>query len=206
MNYLEIILLIVSIKMSYGDSGTATFYNNQNNACQFNPSLYGDYLKVAISGNAWQNSIACGTCLNIQGTGNGIGTTPFTQSRKAIVINLCSECENNHYDLLLEGNGIWNINYQIIPCDQGIGPIQYRTDSNEPHYFRLQVINTKTPVTNLYLEGHSCEKTFDNFWVHHDPSQLGQDVFRYPLNINFVTQDGEQHYGTVYNNNNYIGL
>jgi hypothetical protein len=186
---------------SNAETGIVTFYSNLNNACQYDPSLYENFLKVAISGTQWNNSISCGTCLNIQGIGTGIGTIPFLLNTKAIVTNLCSECEYGHYDLLLDGNGIWDINYEVTQCDD-LGSLKYRSDS-ELYFFKVQFINTKTPITSFYLDGRLCEKTFDNFWVHHDPTQLGGDIFTFPLNVNFVTQDGSEYYGTIYDNKFY---
>lgn len=168
--------------ISAQNSGIITFYSNLNNACQFEENMYPDFLKVAISGQNWNNSVACGSCLTINGKGSGIGTTPFVEFYNAIVINLCSECENHHYDLLMEGNGIWDIEYEIIPCNHQL-PIQYRTVSNNPFYFKIQIINTAVPVNSLIVNGDDCQKTFDNFWVFNK-------LIRYPVNIQFALQDG----------------
>ena len=99
--------------------------------------------------------------MTINGKGSGIGTTPFVEFYNAIVINLCSECENHHYDLLMEGNGIWDMEYEIISCNHQL-PIQYRTVSDNPFYFKIQIINTVVPVYNLKVNGIECQKTFDN--------------------------------------------
>lgn len=191
-----IFFLSFLIPSCFAENGIITFYSNTNNACQFDDSLYSDFLKVAISGSNWDNSRACGTCLTINGNGSGIGTTPFVNFYNAIVVNLCSECENHHYDLLLDGNGIWDMSYNIIPCDN-LGEIQYRINSNNPYYFRLQVINTKTPVINLNVNGQPCEKTFDNFWV------LNQ-VLTYPVTVHFELRDGTSFNGQVYENFDFV--
>ncbi len=178
--------------ISAQNTGIITFYNNLNNACQFEENMYPDFLKVAISGQNWNNSVACGSCLTINGKGSGIGTTPFVEFYNAIVINLCSECENHHYDLLMEGNGIWDMEYEIIPCNHQL-PIQYRTVSNNPFYFKIQIINTVVPVYNLKVNGIECQKTFDNFWVLNK-------LLDYPLNVEFLLTDGSWYSSKVFQN------
>lgn len=177
-----IILFLNLLLQCHAENGIITFYSNLNNACQYDENLYNNFLKVAISGEHWDNSLACGTCLTITGKGSGIGTTPFTNYYNAIVTNLCSECESHHYDLLMDGNGIWDMEYQIIPC-QHDNQIQYRTISDNPFYFKIQIINTAVPVHSLIVNGDDCQKTFDNFWVFNK-------LIRYPVNIQFALQDG----------------
>lgn len=192
------------------DNGIITFYDNFENACQFE-NIYNNHLKIAISGDEWNNGEKCGSCLEIIGTGNGIGTTPFQGYHKGIITNICPECPSGHFDLLMDGNGIWDIEYNFIPCnniDIILPPIQYRLDINNEFYLRLQVINTKTEIKNIYLEGDiPMEKTFDNFWVHYNPMEIDYNpIFQFPISIKIELENGEIKEGEIYNNENYTNL
>ena len=191
--------------------GIITFYNILENACQYNQELYQDYLKVAISGEEWNNGEKCGSCIQITGKGNGIGTTPFYGTHKGIITNICPECPGGHFDLLMEGDGIWDIDYEFVPCiNIGIElpPVQYRVDTNNDFYLRLQIINTESEIENVMLENAVfMEKTFDNFWVYYNPSDIdNQSIFYFPLFIEVKLKDGTIHTGTIENNENYTNL
>lgn len=191
-------------------NGIITFYNNLENACQFE-NIYNDYLKIAISGEDWNNGKKCGSCIEIVGNGNGIGTTPFKGYYKGIIINNCPECPTGHFDLLMEGNGIWDIEYNFIPCNNVniiLPPIQYRLDIQNNFYLRLQVINTETEIKNIYLEGNiPMEKTFDNFWTHYNPTDIDNNqTFEFPIHIKIELENGEIKEGDIYNNENYTNL
>ena len=199
------IISIVNLSTVFSERGRITFYDNQPNACQYDLSMYTDYLRVAISNDLWDNGAKCGTCLTITGLGTGIGTTPFLGTHDAIVTNLCPECEHGHYDLMTAGDGIWDITYEIVPCKK-LGDVQYKTDSTNPYYFKIQIINTGSEITSLTLEGQPCTKTHDNYWVFYDPTQLGGSTFSYPLPITITMADGSSKSGMVSNTPNYTNL
>lgn len=199
------IIISILVQTVISEKGKITFYDQMANACQYDIDMYSDYLRVAVSNDLWNNGARCGTCLTITGLGTGIGTTPFTGTYNALVTNLCPECEHGHYDLMMEGNGIWDITYEIVPC-KNLGPVQYKTDSNNPYYFKVQIINTGKEITSLSLEGHECRKTYDNYWVYNDPTQLGSNIFSYPLPITITMADGTTRSGMVSNTPNYTNL
>lgn len=198
-----------SSKRHLRGNGIATFYNVFENACQFQ-DLYDNLLKVAISGSDWNNGEKCGTCVEIIGKGNGIGTTPFEGYHKSIITNICPECPPGHFDLLHEGDGIWDIEYNFVPClDVGIflPPIQYRLETNNDYYIRLQIINTEREIQNVFVENTPMEKTFDNFWTHYNARDVNENpTFQYPLSIRIELVDGTIHEGTIYNNEQYTNL
>lgn len=200
-----LIIITIFVQSVISENGKVTFYDQMTNACNYDLSMYTDYLRVAVSNDLWNNGAKCGTCLTITGLGTGTGTTPFTGTHNAIITNLCPECEHGHYDLMTSGNGIWDITYEIVPC-KNLGPIQYKTDSNNPYYFKVQIINTGSEITSLSLQGHECSKTFDNYWVYNDPTQLGGNTFNYPLPITVTMANGNSKSGMVTNTNSYTNL
>lgn len=191
--------------------GIVTFYNNFENACQYEQELYQDYLKVAISGEEWNNGEKCGSCVQITGKGSGIGTTPFEGTHKGIITNICSECPEGHFDLIMKGNGIWDVDYDFVTCSNvgiELPPVQYRVDTNNDYYLRLQIINSEYEIENVILENAVfMEKTFDNFWVYYNPTDIDDHpVFVFPLSIEIKLKDGTKYSGTIENNENYTNL
>jgi len=215
---LRIFLLFTFITIISGNNGTvqfskrnlrngiATTYQVFENACQYPIENYNNFLRVAVSGEEWNNGEKCGSCLEIIGTGNGIGTEPFVGKHKAIITNMCPECPPGHFDLYQAGNGIWDINYEYVACEN-LGPIQYRVENNNLYYLQLQFINTGQPITYCSCNGENMEKTFDNFWVHYNPTEIVNNTnIVYPVYIECNLENGEIISGNIYENYDYTNL
>ena len=50
------------------------------------------WIRVAAGPNAFQQSLGCGMCLEINGKGEGSGHDPIKEKRKAVIVDLCPEC------------------------------------------------------------------------------------------------------------------
>lgn len=188
------------ISKVFCDSGFITYYNDDNiTACGFNSDQFSELAQVSISSFDWGNSLACGTCLLINGTGIGSGDTPFAGSYQAIVTNVCDVCEKGVFSLHGEGDGKWEIEYSLVPCKNG--PIKYKLSNSNDYYIRLQIINTPYTISELYIENKLCVRTPDNFWI-----QLGSTKYVYPLHIKFKTTDGTEYNGLIYNKTDFTKL
>lgn len=199
-----------SIKKRNLRNGKITTYQVEENACQYDSNLYKNFLKVAVSGKEWNNGQKCGTCIQISSRGTGTGITPFTGTHTGIITNICPECDENHFDLYMEGDGIWDVDYQYIACKQtnlDLPPVQYKLNNNNNYYISLQIINTGYEILSVQIYGHKLEKTFDNFWVSYEPQVIIQkETFEYPLEIVYVLSDGKITQATIYENYEYTYL
>jgi len=106
---------------------------------------------------------------------------------------------------MTRGNGIWNINYEFIRCNS-LPPIQYKSESNNPYYFKIHIINAPVPIVSLSIYSYQCIKTFDNYWVYYNPIDFGSNIFNYPLPVTLKFQDGSYKSGMIYNNYYYTIL
>jgi hypothetical protein len=71
---------------------------------------------VAINAAQWDGGAACGKCVRITGSGEGLGTTPIYGPLFATIDNLCPECKFGDIDLGLGGDGRWRIDWDFVPC------------------------------------------------------------------------------------------
>lgn len=51
------------------------------------------WIRVAAGKHDFQNSLGCGMCVEITGSGKGSGVSPVTGTFKAIVHDLCGGCK-----------------------------------------------------------------------------------------------------------------
>lgn len=194
-------------------NGVITTYNVMENACQYPNDMYQveGYLRVAISEEDWKNGKNCGKCFKLIGKGSGIGTVPFEGEYNAIVTNICPECPRGHFDILQEGNGIWDIEYYEQECQHlDYKNAQFKTMGEAQNYtLRFQIINTKSPVEYVCFTENTTiclEKTWDNYWVYYDPTALGDSIWKYPIHIQYGMEDGKEALGSIYITNEYQDL
>jgi len=193
--------------------GIITTYDVYGNACAFPHEMYEQdgYIRVAISGEQWNNGANCGKCFKIIGKGTGIGTMPFVGEHDVIVTNLCPECPTGHFDLLQEGNGIWDIEYYEQECrHHEYNDPKFKTNGGSQEYMlRFQIIDTPAPVASVYLTENpaaTMEKAWDNYWVYYDPTVLGNQMWQYPVSITYTLENGEQRTGNIYITDDYQSL
>lgn len=48
-----------------------------------------NWIRVAAAPKVYQQSLGCGMCLEITGTGEGSGHNPIKGKRKAVIVDLC---------------------------------------------------------------------------------------------------------------------
>lgn len=189
--------------------GIITTYDVQGNACQFPQDMYLEegYVRAAISMDEWNNGANCGKCYKLIGKGTGLGTQPFVGEHDVIITNLCPECPYGHFDLLQDGNGIWDIEYYETDCKHHDNSTpKYKAGTSTDYYLSVQIIDTPSPVVGVYLTENpdaTLEKTWDNHWVYYDPTVLGNGVWQYPVTITANLENGEQRTGQVYPTGDY---
>jgi len=67
---------------------------------------------VAIAPDQFNGGKSCGRCIRLYSS--GVKKPP--RSLFATVDNLCPECRSGDIDLGLEGDGIWRVNWEFVPC------------------------------------------------------------------------------------------
>ncbi|KAK7704800.1 hypothetical protein SLS57_010331 [Botryosphaeria dothidea] len=136
------------------NSGEATFYGGNLNGgmCSFSgyalPSgLYG----TALSDSNWDNAGNCGACLKVTG--------PNGNSIKAMVVDQCPGCGENHLDLFedaftqlgTKSEGIIDVTWEVVSC--GIStPITLKNkEGTSQYWFSMQAENINEPVESLQV-------------------------------------------------------
>ena len=97
--------------------GNATFYGmggaGIHGACEIDVR---DKTTIAINGAQWDSGRVCGRCVEITSNQKGIGVSPPPKNLKATIDNVCSECPFGNLDLGLNGDGIWDIEWEFVEC------------------------------------------------------------------------------------------
>lgn len=183
----------------------ATYYGEQGGKgkCTLNPLSPNilnairkkNWIVVAAAPGTYQESVGCGMCVQITGTGEGSGANPITGKRRAMIVDICpGGCGNNGLDFAISGDGRWKIHYQAIDCPtlRGInGKIQFRFQGSNPYYIKLQARNTKIPTAGMELlingRYHCMKRVSDNFFI---ASGLGK--METPLSVRLTAINGYQ--------------
>ncbi|XP_013389060.1 uncharacterized protein LOC106157840 [Lingula anatina] len=188
----------------YGQS-----YNQAKETCQLRSMLpgklsdYGIDSTAAINIEQFTGSLTCGICLRVTGSGQGLGLNPLTGTYLVYVTDLCPSCKQGDVDFALVGDGRWNIDFTAVPCPFNDN-VSYRFQDSSPWYIKIQVGNTRLPVTGMALyNGASKEyvpmmRTNDGFWIM-NPSILNryQRPIQYPLRVQLTSVRGEVLQDTV---------
>lgn len=110
---------------------------------------------VAIVTADYLLSKTCGMCISVTGSGVGSGANPVTGTFTVFVNNECPSCNAGGLDLGLNGDGLWDITWQAVPCPVSSN-VQYviKTGSSAT-WFAIQPRNTKYPVylTDILVGG-----------------------------------------------------
>jgi hypothetical protein len=116
--------LVICAQITYSSAnfnGDGTFYGDGGHgaegACMLERGFNGIPITVAINQDQWENGGACGKCVIVQSSSEGLGMTPIVESFKATIDNLCPECHHGDIDIGLNGDGRWKINWDFVPCN-----------------------------------------------------------------------------------------
>jgi len=197
-------------KKTYGD-GTYNGIYRGGGACTLDPlspmATQQNWIVVAAGPNAFQQSLGCGMCLEINGNGVGSGQNPIRGKRNAVIVDLCPECGNG-IDLYVRGDGRWKINYKAIDCPTisgNRGKIQFFFQGSNPFFIKLQARNTKVPTAGIEVfvknKYHCLTRVSDNFFVG---GSLGKVSF--PLRVRLTSITGEQVVAAIRELKNGVSL
>jgi len=164
-------------------SGVATYYDFADGSgnCCFPPTP-DDLMVGAMNHTDYDNSYACGSCVEIDGPEGKI------QIR---IVDQCPECKDGHIDLSplafskiapLE-HGVVPISWKRIPCKVN-GPIVYHFKAGcNPWWIAIQVRNHRNPVLKLEFGNRlgifsEIPRTTYNYFIKGDGLGSGPFVFR----------------------------
>lgn len=128
------------------------------------PSMYKGMVPIAINDEQYADSMSCGACLEVEGTGRGIGGTPIRGKFKAFVHDRCPECKKGDVDLSQSGDGRWEVKIKFIPCPNDNEP-SFLFEGSNGFYKKLQFRGGKYPVTKMSIDGIPGFKSQDNFFI-----------------------------------------
>ncbi|CAM9664879.1 unnamed protein product, partial [Laminaria digitata] len=152
-------------------SGDGTYYGDVSPSegnCAFEhplPSMYNGMIPMAISlHDMYDDSTMCGACIEGTGTGHGSGKNPIKGKFKGFVSDSCEKCSKGDLDFAKSGDGRWDIEWKFAECPSGGDPSFMFEGSNEG-YWKIQARETKSPVTQLWVDGKKATMTKDNFFT-----------------------------------------
>eukprot|EP01126_Amoeba_proteus_P019364 TRINITY_DN1997_c0_g1_i30.p1 TRINITY_DN1997_c0_g1~~TRINITY_DN1997_c0_g1_i30.p1 ORF type:complete len:283 (+),score=57.59 TRINITY_DN1997_c0_g1_i30:51-899(+) len=162
---------------SFSQTGEGTYYGGTNNGhCSISPlpTWTSNMVKVAMNSINYasgQASIACGMCVQIQGTGTGSGANPITGPYLAYVYDECPSCSTGDIDFGTSGDGRWGINWRAVDCPVGTDKIAYSWQGANNYYIKIQPRATKIPVQTLEIKNSNgqtwvtAQRETDNFFI-----------------------------------------
>jgi len=144
-------------------NGEATYYGaTKEGTCTYKHGLPSDKWAqhggkavdalIALNKPQFMNSLTCGLCLKVTGSGHGLGNDPVKGEMLVFTKDLCPECQPGDVDLSLNGDGRWDIQIQAVQCPVGNTKIQYSFQGSNYWYVKLQVRNARIPITALQLQ------------------------------------------------------
>ena len=154
----------------YGQHGGAGHCSMQFTDSAQLPWTTGVSYFVALNRPQYNDSLPCGTCVALHGTGPGIGTLPVPQTvAYALVADECPECKTGDLDIATSGDGRWTIQWHAVPCDVGATSFQYSFQNSNPWFVKLGITNTRVPPASVELSVNgqyaAMQRTIDNYFV-----------------------------------------
>ncbi|KAK0056406.1 expansin-YoaJ-like isoform X1 [Biomphalaria pfeifferi] len=136
---------------------------------------------VALNKPQFLNSLTCGICLKVTGTGHGSGANPITGEHIVFVKDLCPECHEGSVDFALNGDGRWSISMRAVQCPVGSSTIQYAFQGSNPYYLKLQIRNARIPITGVQVHRNNVWVTMhhsgDGYWLLNDSHAMPAGAF-----------------------------
>ncbi|CAL1530476.1 unnamed protein product [Lymnaea stagnalis] len=136
---------------------------------------------VALNKPQFLNSITCGICLKVTGSGHGLGANPITGDHIVFVKDLCPECHEGSVDFALNGDGRWGITIHAVQCPVDSTTIQYAFQGSNPFYLKLQVRNARIPITGVQVHRSNAWVTMthsgDGYWLLSDGHAMPDGAF-----------------------------
>ncbi|BFZ23916.1 hypothetical protein BsWGS_26955 [Bradybaena similaris] len=155
------------------------------------------YALVALNAPQFLNSLACGICLRVVGSGHGLGANPITGQHIVFVKDLCPECKTGDVDFALNGDGRWDISIQAVQCPVGNTKIQYSFQGSNQWYVKVQVRNSRIPITGLQLQRNgnwvTLSHSSDGYWISNDSTAWPSTN----INVRLTAANGHQLEDTI---------
>ncbi|XP_059142651.1 expansin-YoaJ-like [Physella acuta] len=185
-------------------SGDGTYYGEgTGGTCQYSTPLPPAATDpkigalVALNRPQFLDSLTCGMCLRVTGSGNGLGNSPITGSFIVFVKDLCPECKEGDVDLALNGDGRWDVTIRAVQCPVGASTIQYTFQGSNPWYLKLQIRNARIPITGVQVRRSdqwvTMNHSADGYWILSDGVPMPDGQF----DIRLTAANGQDLYDAV---------
>jgi len=155
--------------------------------------------QVAINPTYFAQSLGCGMCVSMKGTGTGSGTSPISTSAFTVFVSdLLPSGKSGDIDIGGSGDGSWAISWKAVPCPVGSAKFSYRLTGSNTWYLKLQVVGHSVPVQSVeFVTGGTAYpgvRTSDNYFML--PSNFPTPV-TFPISINVVDTNGKKVSDTI---------
>ncbi|XP_045215076.2 uncharacterized protein LOC123565273 [Mercenaria mercenaria] len=192
--------------VSYGDG---TYYGNkQGGSCTLNvphlpPVASRVDRLVALNAPQMFGSSACGMCLRVNGSGQGLGHSPITGSYIVYVKDICPECKPGDVDFAVEGDGRWKVSMKAVQCPVA-GLIEYKLQGSNNYYIKLQIRNDRIPTTTLRMfqpihnTWTEMFRTRDGYWEFpRNDNRIDKPIAR-PIKLLLYSPNGQVLYDEIH--------
>ncbi|CAL1530477.1 unnamed protein product [Lymnaea stagnalis] len=146
---------------------------------------------VALNRPQFMNSLVCGMCIKVTGSGHGLGSNPITGEHIVYVKDMCPVCHEGDVDFALDGDGRWDITIQAVQCPVGSTIIQYAFQGSNPWYIKLQIRNARIPITGVQIQANGNWLTpthsIDGYWT----LSVGNGMHDGPFNVRLTAANGQ---------------
>lgn len=126
----KLLFLLFTVVQAF--TGDLTFYSEEDSngnfiprgvlgSCQLPNGFNNIPITVAMNQAQYENGNACGRCILIYPTTDGLGTKPLKNVILATVNNVCPECTYGSIDLnlsLKDHDGRWKVNWEFTDCQR----------------------------------------------------------------------------------------
>jgi len=163
---------------TYSQTGKGTYYtgNDRGGHCALWPlPAFVDSSITRVAMNkidyiGFDKSSGCGICLEINGTGEGLGRDPILGPFIAFVNDECPECSKGAIDVGTGKDGLWDIHWKAINCPVGNHKISYMWEGSHEFYVKIQPRNLRIGIKSLEIQNAgstawtTATRTSDNFF------------------------------------------
>ncbi len=155
------IFYFIILSYAYDFIGDGTYYGGAGKGGSCTSSYVpSDFTTVAINHEQYNNGLACGSCLE--------GIIIINSEKKyfkAIVDNICPECQFGSLDFGEKGDGRWKVEWSFMDCPYK--DLIISTQGSNSYYGKIK-IEAGGAIKSVLVNNKVALSSFDGYWIIND--------------------------------------